>query len=342
MLFTSCITPMETRYIITFNSNGGTLIKEQIVNEGTQITIPSTPTKDGFVFSGWYSNILLTTDWDFSTSFEVNVMLYAKWIAITPTSSFTYKVINTTEIEVTDFIGSEVEVAIPDTIDGKPVTSIGLGAFFACNSLTSITIPDSVISVEGNAFSWCNNLTSIYVDTSNTFFVSVNGILFDYNKTTIITYPLGNDSETYGIPTGVTTIGDNVFAGCSSLTSITIPDSVTTIGKWVFKQCSSLTNITIPDSVTSIGDGAFSGCTSITNITIPDSVTSIGDKTFWSCTGLTSIIIPDRVASIGAYAFYDCDSLTSINCIATSQPAGWALDWNIGCSAIVTWGYTDG
>ena len=110
----------------------------------------------------------------------------------------------------------------------------------------------------------------------------------------------------------VTSIGDKVFAECTSLTSITIPDGVTSIGESAFYGCANLTSITIPDSVTSIGDGAFFSCTSLTSITIPDSVTSIGAYAFVSCTSLTSITIPDSVTSIGEGAFSDCARLTSI------------------------------
>jgi hypothetical protein len=110
----------------------------------------------------------------------------------------------------------------------------------------------------------------------------------------------------------VTSIGQEAFNRCTSLTSITIPDSVTSIGDWAFARCSALTNITIPDSVTSIGDAAFYKCTGLTSITIPDGVTSIGSGAFYKCTGLTSITIPDGVTSIGDDAFYYCSSLASI------------------------------
>ena len=109
----------------------------------------------------------------------------------------------------------------------------------------------------------------------------------------------------------VTSIGVQVFAGCSDLESITIPAGVTSIGGWAFASCSSLTSITIPDRVTSIGDSAFSGCSSLTSITIPNSVKYISGSAFSNCSSLTSVIL-GGVKEIGGSAFSNCSSLTSV------------------------------
>ena len=110
----------------------------------------------------------------------------------------------------------------------------------------------------------------------------------------------------------VTSIGDQAFYNCTSLTSVTIPDSVTSIGDRAFRYCISLTSVTIPDSVTSIGEFAFRYCKSLTSVAIPNSVTSIGERAFSECTSLTSVTIPDSVTSIGVGAFASCTSLTGI------------------------------
>lgn len=115
------------------------------------------------------------------------------------------------------------------------------------------------------------------------------------------------------IGTKATSIGNDAFTGCSSLTTIIIPDSVTSIYDGAFAWCSNLTSIAIPNSVTSIQDGTFSGCYHLATITIGNSITSIGNYAFNSCSNLTSISIPDSVESIGSRTFDSCYNLTSIS-----------------------------
>jgi len=189
------------------------------------------------------------------------------------------------------------------------VTSIGERAFFSCDSLTSITIPNSVTSIGDYAFSYCKSLTSINVNSNNNYYTSVNGVLFNKNKTEIMQYPRGKTENAYIIPNSVTSIGDYAFYNCKGITSITIPDGVTSIGDYAFYYCDSLKSVTIGNSVTSIGDSAFSVCESLESITIPDSVISIGDYAFSNCKSLTSINIPDSVTSIGNSAFRYCSRL---------------------------------
>ena len=210
------------------------------------------------------------------------------------------------------------------------VKSIGNNAFAGCLSLKYISIPESVIGFKGNPFcDWDGELKCLSAN-----FIYEGDILFNKDKSEIISFR-NQKIESYIIPDNVTSIGENAFAycktltsiilpnsiksigagafsGCFSLSSLVIPNNVTSIGDEAFRDCSSLSSLVIPDNVTSIGDGVFSGCSSLRNLVIPDSVTSIGDGAFDGCQSLRSLVIPDSVTSIGDGAFSSCSSLRSL------------------------------
>ena len=234
------------------------------------ITIPSSVTSIGYeAFKGCTSLI------NIKISNGVNEIGERAFYDCTSLKSITIPD-GVTSIPMDTFNGctSLTNITIPDS-----VTSIDC-AFNGCTSLTSITIPDSVTEIGFSAFFGCTSLTAINVATGNQNYVSVNGVLYNKDKTTIMRYPAGKKDKTYSILDGVTSIDYYAFSGCTSLTSITIPYGVTSIPMDTFNGCTSLTSITIPNSVTYIGSFAFCDCTSLTSITIPDSVTGIGNRVF--------------------------------------------------------------
>ena len=180
------------------------------------------------------------------------------------------------------------------------VTTIGEFAFWGDKSLTSITIPSSVVTIIGNPFSnWHGDLYN-----ESKAFIYEDHVLFNKNKTTLIAYRAKETN--YIIPNSVTTIGEDAFWGCESLSNINIPNSVKTIGDLAFLGCKSLTNINIPNSVKTIGNLAFRNCKSLTTINIPNSVKTIGKNAFSGCESLTNINIPNSVTTIEKGAFYGC------------------------------------
>ena len=114
------------------------------------------------------------------------------------------------------------------------------------------------------------------------------------------------------IESGVTTLGEYAFHGCTNMTEVTIPGSVTAIGKLAFYNCNRLTGVTIPVGVTTIGNAAFRRCSGLTGIIIPQGVTTLGKIAFYDCTGLKSVTIPGSLATIGEYAFGNCTGLVRV------------------------------
>jgi len=271
-------------------------------------------------------------------------------------------------ITITKYTGSAFAVDIPSTINGLPVTRIGDGAFFDCTNLTSVFIPNTVISIGSGAFGGCSHLTAITVNPLNSAYSSVDGILFNQSQTTLIQYP-GGKAGSYTIPNSVTSIGDSAFYGCTGLTAITIPNGVTNIDGSAFSGCTSLTSVTIPNSVTSIGDFVLADSSSLTSVTIPSSVTSIGDFAFYKCTSLSAVtvdaqnsayssadgvlfnrnqtlliqypggkagsyVIPNSVTKIEDYGFALCGSLTSVTIPNSVTSIGEAAFY--GCSSLTS------
>jgi hypothetical protein len=144
--------------------------------------------------------------------------------------------------------------SLTSVIIGSGVTSIGSSAFNSCTSLTSITIPNSVNSITGNPVVRCTSLTAINVDSGNSAYSSQDGILYNKDKTNLISYPAGKTGNQFIIPNTVTSIGGGAFNSCINFTSVTIPNNVTSIGASAFYFCTNLTSVTfatgsnIPDA----------------------------------------------------------------------------------------------
>lgn len=184
------------------------------------------------------------------------------------------------------------DVIIPDTLGGYPVTAISLYAFAECESITGVSIPDSVKKVGhyafsdcvelkvvligknvtemgNNVFSNCTGLERFSVASDNPVYSSdENGVLYNKNKTELLIYPASNLSATYTVAENVKTIADSTFAGSKNVKTIVIVDNVTTIGANAFLGSRSLETVVIGKGVTTIGGDAFEGCEKLTGISV--------------------------------------------------------------------------
>ena len=216
------------------------------------------------------------------------------------------------------------DIVIPAIYNGLPVTTINrIGN--TTNNITSIFIPDTVTTISSQAFKDTRPLpdgltlpNSVTTIGDHAFYSSgLKSITIPNSVTSLgeyaFQYCTGLTSVTFEKGCQLTSLGKNVFYGCSSLTSIAIPDSVTEIGIQAFYSCTALESVTFSENsqLKSIGSVAFSSCTSLANFDIPNGVTSIGSEAFGR-TALNSVNIPAGVTTIETATFLNCTDLTTV------------------------------
>lgn len=224
-------------------------------------------------------------------------------------------------------------VTIPEIYEGLPVKEIGEGAFYGCEALERVEIPESVVSIGIEAFKYCASLEEI------------------------------------ALPQGLSYLGDEAFSNCESLKALEIPASVNEIGGWLIAFCNSLESLTVAEenqnfysadncvidkyktlvlgcntstiptdgSVTTIGYAAFAGLDGVSEVTIPESVTEIEASAFSHCNGLETIEIPLTVKKMGGIVFAECENLAEIHCEAAEKPETWNSRWAEYCDATIYW-----
>lgn len=237
---------------------------------------------------------------------------------------------------ITRYTGNGGNVAIPDALDGCPVAAIGTQAFYACQSLKSVIIPNGCASIGGFAFAGCTSLESVIIPESvasigfNAFQDCGDALEITVVDNAYAEYYCIYNSLRYSSPsasqpapeTDFSYVVENEQAIITAYTGpggdVIIPDtlggySVGSIWQRVFYNNPSLTGVTIPDGVTAIGSAAFTGCESLKSVTLPESLKSIGFGAFSGCGSLTRLHIPEGVSTIGQNAFSGCDRLVILS-----------------------------
>ena len=216
-------------------------------------------------------------------------------------------------------------IKLPNTL-----TSIENSAFRNCSNLTNITIPQNLISIGNASFQFCESLTSISIpskvnfiglgafescgafiniDTNNLYYSSIDGVLFNKNKTVLIACPTSK-TGVYTVPSTVDTIGQLSLMNCKKISSVLIPSSVIYIGELAFETCTSLRTISFSNSVKYIGKMAFYN-SGLSSISIPNSIDTLREGTFEGCSYLKTVYIPLSLKYIDARAFTSCKQIQS-------------------------------
>ena len=182
-------------------------------------------------------------------------------------------------VTVSGTSGSPTQLTIESSISYKDknytVTKIAMWAFNKCNSLTEVTIPNTVIEIDYQAFYYCPNLKKVTIHE------------------------------------GVKTIGQTAFIGCTQLTSITIPSTITDMDQ-AFSGNTALSHVTLTNGISNISSMAFKGCTGLTEIKVPESVGQIGPNAFNGCTNLKRVLLEKNIKTININAFKDCTELNDV------------------------------
>lgn len=236
-------------------------------------------------------------------------------------------------------------------------------AFACCHQLESITISESVSSINGwSTFSSCSKLVAINVDPNNTQYKSEDGVLFSKDGNSLVLYPPGMEGD-YVVPDGVVVIAEGAFRKNRNINSLSLPSTVTTISEYAFSDCNQLVSISIPSSVSNIGNKVFFGCSQLESIdvdpanvryssedgvlideqehvlmtcpakkqgaySVPEGVVEIAESAF-ICKSLTSVTIPNTVVVIGNFAFSEC-GFHSITIPASIKKLGWyCFPWEL-------------
>lgn len=221
---------------------------------------------------------------------------------------YSYKILNDGTLRLYQYEGTDTNIVVPDTIDGRKVTVLGNSTFQYCtqaSDIESVTLPDSLTTIEKNAFYNCeklksvtipqnvssiglaafveglseSSLTEIKVDPENPYFSEKDGVVFSKDGTKLIVFPSGRSGD-YQIPDGTVSVGDYAFYYCVNVSSITVPGSVRSLGEGAFGNCSSLTKAVLNEGLEEIGEYAFQSSSGIRDIIIPASVKSVGKNGF--------------------------------------------------------------
>ncbi|MFW5780644.1 MAG: leucine-rich repeat protein, partial [Bacillota bacterium] len=307
--FTGCD---KTPYKINFDSNGGTPIAP-LETDGNSISELPEPTKEGYVFSGWFYDNHTFRD-EFTNSTLINnpikedITVYAKWVRdLSPTEGLVYSEIEN-GYQITGYTGDSKDVIIPPTHNDLPLLAVGEEAFKG-QDIESVIISDSVEEIGEAAFRDCDSLESITLP----FVGRKSGLSKSYDSV-------------FGYIFGYT---DDFFEGI-----LQTRQDYDSENYFYYYIPSSLKEVVLTKT-SRIPYGAFYNCNNIYKITIPDMVVRIDERAFYNCSSLGFVIIPNNVARMEKDVFLNSSDAT-IYSQASEKPSLWSSNW-ISEDNIVYW-----
>ena len=328
----------EPPFTVTFDSAGGTEVPAQHLRWREKPEKPEDPTKEGYVFIGWYEENSIDP-YNFNYAIERDVRLTAKWTtrdtydfieqirtAKKPENSIkaagqfngdSMLLVRKTLLERQKGTSSGSVPSVLFMLDFSETTGLDVlprNAFYGtldnisfsgCLNLKGIILPETLTRIESRAFYGCSNLESIEIPDSVT----------EIGESAFNCKSIGSAAKLSEVRIGKGTqiIGDSAFYGCGALVSVTISEgsALSKIGREAFYDCSALESISLPESMKEIGDYAFKNCDSLKEVAVPSEVNEIGKYAFSNCRELSSAVLSG--AKIGDHVFSECPALKKIS-----------------------------
>ncbi len=314
----------EDKITVTVDPNNGEATYTYDTFVGDQY-YPSIPSKAGYSFAGWFIK---------STNEKYNGYVTAALngetlVAQYEKSKFNviYQVEANNEVTITGIINIEsVSLDIPNEINGRKVTKIAKNAFANRIYLETVYIPKNVKEIDPTAFINSYKLASINVDSTNTAYTSVNGILFTKDMTELVCYPT-KAGTSYTVPSSVKKIGNYAFYYTRNMgiSAITLNEGLVEIGDYAFTYNETIQSLTFPSTLKKIGKGAFMGSVSsseddsyispqgiITNAGFNEGLEEIGEMAFANQYFKNTFTLPTTVKVLGDYAFANCNAIEKV------------------------------
>ena len=312
------------RVILTVDPNNGEgkYTVETFAGDTPRIAIPS---KEGFNFVGWF----FSDNGDQFTGSVSPDMNGRTIVAKFEATKFnvTYQLESNNTVTITGLLNiNEVNITIPSTIDGYTVAAIGEKAFQNRISLSSVTLPATIKEIHTHAFRGARMLATIYVDSTNPYFTSVDGVLYSKDMKTLRLCPPKNCTS-FTVPNSVETIGDYSFYGHKSegVSTISFNEGLKEIGIRAFYENTGLKTLRFPSSLRKIGEGAFncvSAIGALQNVYFNEGLEVIGDSAFVGAYFKDAFSLPSSIKEIGSYAFANCTAITKFTFPASLEKLG--------------------
>ena len=244
-----------------------------------------------------------------------------------------YTLVNTVAM-ICAYKGKDTEITLPSELDGYTVTAVtddavsgktsikritlsdtvvnvGEGAFVGCSSLEYVFIGSSVAVLHSGAFDGCKALKEIEVSSANKSFSSVDGVLYNGDKTVLLRCPEAVEKEELKLPATVGAVEAGAFSFCKGVKKVELPDGCA-LGERAFYYCMDLEDITFGEGLEDIPEKCFFGCVMLKEIAVPEGVKSIGNYAFFGCISVKKATLPASVESIGDNVFKNCSALKTI------------------------------